>query len=79
LLFTPSDRKAVMELLRVGKRLEQEEKGIFIDLWPEVLSYCGRGWFETESETEAMEGPAEGEYADESESFNDDGLALPTF
>jgi hypothetical protein len=75
LLFTPSDRKAVMELLRVGKRLEQEEKGIFIDLWPEVLSYCGRGWFETESETEAIEGGN----ADESESFDEDGLALPTF
>eukprot|EP00531_Pseudo-nitzschia_arenysensis_P006712 CAMPEP_0116146026 /NCGR_PEP_ID=MMETSP0329-20121206/16936_1 /TAXON_ID=697910 /ORGANISM="Pseudo-nitzschia arenysensis, Strain B593" /LENGTH=775 /DNA_ID=CAMNT_0003641729 /DNA_START=94 /DNA_END=2421 /DNA_ORIENTATION=+ len=48
LLFTPQDRKAVMELLRVGKRLEQNGTGIFIDLWPTVLSFCGRGWFETE-------------------------------
>ena len=48
LLFTPQDRKAVMELLRVGKRLEQNGAGIFIDLWPTILSFCGRGWFETE-------------------------------
>lgn len=45
LLFTPQDRKAVMELLRVGKRLEQQGV-LFVDLWPEVLSFCGRGWFE---------------------------------
>jgi hypothetical protein len=78
LLFTPADRKAVMELLRVGKRLEQEGKGIFIDLWPEVLSYCGRGWFETE--TDALKGTAEGEKPDDSETFDDgDGLSLPTF
>jgi hypothetical protein len=78
LLFTPSDRKAVMELLRVGKRLEQEGKGIFVDLWPEVLSYCGRGWFETE--TGSMKGSAEGRMVDESESETySDGLALPTF
>ena len=50
LLFTPSDRRAVMELLRVGKRLEQMGSGIFIDLWPLVLSFCGRGWFELEEE-----------------------------
>ena len=35
-----------MELLRVGKRLEQAGTGIFIDLWPLVLGFCGRGWFE---------------------------------
>lgn len=50
LLFTPSDRKAVMELLRVGKRLELQGSGIFIDLWPLILSFCGRGWFEVEAE-----------------------------
>jgi len=50
LLFTPADRRAVMELLRVGKRLEQKGTGIFIDLWPLVLSFCGRGWFETEAD-----------------------------
>jgi hypothetical protein len=65
--------------LRVGKRLEQEGKGIFVDVWPELLSYCGRGWFETEAE--ALKGTAEREQVDESESetFHDDGLALPTF
>jgi len=47
LLFTPRDRKAIMELLRVGKRLEQNGV-IFIDLWPLVLNFCGRGWFEVE-------------------------------
>lgn len=47
-LFTPSDRRAVMELLRVGKRLELTGTGIFTDLWPLVLSFCGRGWFEVE-------------------------------
>uniref|UniRef100_A0A6U1S7H0 Uncharacterized protein n=1 Tax=Cyclophora tenuis TaxID=216820 RepID=A0A6U1S7H0_CYCTE len=47
-LFTPSDRRAVVELLRVGKRLEQMGTGIFLDLWPLVLSFCGRGWFEVE-------------------------------
>lgn len=45
LLFTPQDRKAVMELLRVGKRLEQQGV-LFVDLWPQVLGFCGRGWFE---------------------------------
>eukprot|EP00429_Kryptoperidinium_foliaceum_P009349 CAMPEP_0176006240 /NCGR_PEP_ID=MMETSP0120_2-20121206/2619_1 /TAXON_ID=160619 /ORGANISM="Kryptoperidinium foliaceum, Strain CCMP 1326" /LENGTH=721 /DNA_ID=CAMNT_0017338971 /DNA_START=62 /DNA_END=2224 /DNA_ORIENTATION=- len=45
LLFTPRDRKAVMELLRVGKRLEQQGV-LFVDLWPQVLGFCGRGWFE---------------------------------
>jgi Ankyrin repeats (3 copies) len=49
LLFTPADRRAVMELLRVGKRLELQGTGIFIDLWPLVLGFCGRGWFEVES------------------------------
>jgi hypothetical protein len=48
LLFTPNDRRAVMQLLRVGKRLELDGTGIFIDLWPQVLSFCGRGWFEIE-------------------------------
>lgn len=47
LLFTPQDRKAVMELLRVGKRLEQQGV-LFVDLWPQVLSFCGRGWFEVD-------------------------------
>ena len=50
LLFTPQDRKAVMELLRVGKRLEQRGTGLCVrDLWPLILSFCGRGWFEPQT------------------------------
>jgi len=45
-LFSPKDRMAVLELLRVGKRLEQQGTGLFLELWPHVLSFCGRGWFE---------------------------------
>lgn len=75
LLFTPSDRKAVMELLRVGKRLEQEGGGIFIDLWPEVLSFCGRGWFELEDEAGgAPDVAVVAKLEDE-----DDALSMPTF
>lgn len=47
-MFGPEDRRAVVEVLRVGKRLEWVEKGIFSDLWPFVLSFCGRGWFDHE-------------------------------
>ena len=39
-----------MELMRVGKRLELQGTGIFVDLWPQVLSFCGRGWFEVEED-----------------------------
>ena len=44
-LFTPSDRRAVAELLKVGRRLEQRDN-VFIDMWPMVLQFCGRGWFD---------------------------------
>lgn len=54
-IFSPSDRVAVVEVLRVGKRLEQVGRGIFNDLWPFVLSFCGRGWFEPVEEDEDME------------------------
>ena len=50
-LFTPADRRAVMELLRIGKRLEMQGTGLFVDLWPLVLSFCGRGWFEVNPPT----------------------------
>jgi ankyrin repeat protein len=54
-LFTPQDRRAVAELLRVGKHLELRGTGIFLDLWPQVLSFCGRGWFEVgEEEDEGL-------------------------
>lgn len=44
-LFTPADRRSVLTLLMTGKRLEQSH-GLFLDLWPQVLSFCGRGWFD---------------------------------
>lgn len=56
LLFTPRDRKAIMELLRVGKRLEQEGV-VFVDLWPKVLGFCGRGWFDTDDDKILLVGP----------------------
>jgi hypothetical protein len=77
-LFTPVDRRAVAELLRVGKRLESEGVLSFIYLWPEVLSFCGRGWFDVdEDDTEAtdmdpMDGTTSG-------SEDNPHLALPTF
>ena len=49
-LFTPADRNAVAELLRVGKRLELSGSVAFAPLWCEVLSFCGRGWFEVEAD-----------------------------
>lgn len=51
-IFHPRDRLAVTELLRVGKRLEQMGTGIFRELWPLVLSFCGREWFEPENTPE---------------------------
>ena len=79
----PADRKAVTELLRVGKRLELQGSGIFIDLWPEVLSFCGRGWFEVEEEEETSTtedvdmAESDVEYMDAVPS--DDRLSLPHF
>ena len=71
-LFTPADRRAVAALLRVGKRLEAEGSLPFTYLWPEVLSFCGRGWFEVEEDdTEATDIDCQ---APENEH-----LALPTF
>jgi ankyrin repeat protein len=49
-IFHPRDREAARELLRVGKRLEQEGTGLFLELWPLVLSFCGRGWFEPKTD-----------------------------
>eukprot|EP00594_Rhizosolenia_setigera_P020040 CAMPEP_0178979672 /NCGR_PEP_ID=MMETSP0789-20121207/25992_1 /TAXON_ID=3005 /ORGANISM="Rhizosolenia setigera, Strain CCMP 1694" /LENGTH=974 /DNA_ID=CAMNT_0020669843 /DNA_START=274 /DNA_END=3198 /DNA_ORIENTATION=- len=49
ILFSPQDRKSILELMRVGKRLERE-KALFMDMWPLVLSFCGRGWFEQDED-----------------------------
>ena len=88
LLFTPQDRKAIMELLRVGKRLEQQGV-LFVDLWPQVLGFCGRGWFEPEgtkprahefSDDASSEGSANDDAEDgfTDEEHSDDYLALPS-
>lgn len=89
LLFTPQDRKAVMQLLKVGKRLEQQGV-IFVELWPQVLSFCGRGWFEVEDKKlPAIENDDDVEMSEEeseivedeasSSDSDDDYLALPSF
>jgi hypothetical protein len=83
LLFTPQDRRCVMELLRVGKRLEQKGTGIFIDLWPLVLSFCGRGWFEIEQDPSAISSSSSSSSSANSdmnsydESDDEDYLVLP--
>ena len=65
-LFAPADRFAILEVLRVGKRLEQAGRGIFLDLWPHVLSFCGRGWFEpVEEGLEKWVSAKQREYDDE--------------
>ena len=36
-----------MEVLRVGRRLEQMGEGIYVyDIFRSILDYVGRGWFE---------------------------------
>lgn len=79
-LFTPADRAAVMELLKVGNRLEKTH-GIFLDLWPAVLSYCGRGWFDPELTRNEQDLVVMDEGGDETPtilmSMNDRELSLP--
>jgi len=73
-----------MQLLRVGKRLEQDGV-IFVDLWPQVLSFCGRGWFEVEdSKALAIDNGnthvlGERRGVGNEPSSDDDYLALPCF
>lgn len=74
-LFTPADRQAVVVLLKIGKRLEQQGT-LFYDMWPHVLSFCGRGWFEVEDE--AMPDAVDTSMSSQ-ESSSDDSLALPNF
>lgn len=67
-LFTPADRAGVVAVLRVGKRLEWEGRMPFTHLWPEVLGFCGRGWFDkvgsgVGDETETTEGGSSGDGA----------------
>jgi hypothetical protein len=76
-LFTPEDRRAVVELLKVGKRLEMQGTGIHVQsLWPTVLSFCGRGWFQPSSlvqDGEGSDGASEDERSDvEGDEYEDD-------
>lgn len=49
-LFHPNDRKAIVEVLRVGRRLEQMGEGIHVyDIFRSILQFVGRGWFEQEA------------------------------
>ena len=69
------------ELLRVGQLLETKE-GIFIDLWPEVLSFCGRAWFEVEGDNACGDvemGDSNDDVEDEKMADEDERLSLPTF
>jgi len=59
-LFLPVDRRAILEVLRVGKRLEQIGTGIYLELWPSVLSFCGRGWFDLNTDKGAKDIQQEG-------------------
>lgn len=78
-LFTPADRRAVAELLRVGKRLEAEGSVSFIDMWPEVLSFCGRGWFEVEDEDDTEATDIDFFDVNNASAGEEDPLAMPTF
>ncbi len=82
MLFTPADRKAVLTVLLVGKHLELKGTGIFLDLWPLIISYCGRGWFDDEESVDDerdslfdMEDDID-MYVNDS-SVNDDELSIP--
>lgn len=45
--------------------------GIFLELWPSVLSFCGRGWFVPERDgTEEDDGFAKGSEEDRKVSAN---------
>ena len=72
-----------MEVLRVGKRLEQQGTSIFIDFWPLVLSFCGRGWFEVNDSKPAgiEENPQKMDIGgeDEMSAAELDFLSLPQF
>ncbi|GMH88071.1 hypothetical protein TL16_g11050 [Triparma laevis f. inornata] len=78
-VFTPTDRAGILEVLRVGKRLEQTGQGLHIlDLWPFILSFCGRGWFLDETEKFKFFPNMGEEYeVEEEEAERDDRLPPP--
>ncbi len=83
-LFSPSDRNASLEVLRVGKRLEQSGQGIFLDLWPNILAFCGRGWFEVvdEEDTAGKDGDVDAlsmQCSSSDESSSDEDVEMTQF
>jgi len=47
-LFSPIDRSCIWNILLISKQWEQRRYGIYLkEVWLEILSFCGRGWFET--------------------------------
>eukprot|EP00574_Skeletonema_japonicum_P008464 CAMPEP_0201721954 /NCGR_PEP_ID=MMETSP0593-20130828/6463_1 /ASSEMBLY_ACC=CAM_ASM_000672 /TAXON_ID=267983 /ORGANISM="Skeletonema japonicum, Strain CCMP2506" /LENGTH=905 /DNA_ID=CAMNT_0048212835 /DNA_START=267 /DNA_END=2984 /DNA_ORIENTATION=- len=83
-LFSPSDRNAILEVLRVGKRLEQSGQGIFLDLWPNILAFCGRRWFEVvdEEDTAGKDGDADAlsmQCSSSDESSSDEDVEMTQF
>ena len=75
-LFSPADRVAVVEVLRVGKRMEQVGRGIFLDLWPHVLSYCGRGWFELLEDDEDLDEKVAAQSLKERSDTNEEEMSM---
>jgi ankyrin repeat protein len=52
-VFEPVDRRGVLEVLRVAKRMEQACEGLrILDMWPLILGFCGRGWFKKSEGTQ---------------------------
>jgi len=47
-LFSPVDKSSIRTILTIAKRWEQCNYGIYLkEVWLEVLSFIGRGWFES--------------------------------
>ena len=55
----------------MGKHLEQNGSGIFIELWPLVLSFCGRGWFEAEDSASTISEEEDTSYRSNGDDFDD--------
>eukprot|EP00986_Skeletonema_menzelii_P019605 scaffold28669_cov160-Skeletonema_menzelii.AAC.2 len=78
-LFSPSDRNAILEVLRVGKRLEQSGQGIFLDLWPNILAFCGRGWFEVVNEEDIAGTDANSMQCSSGDESSDEDMEMTQF
>lgn len=44
-IFTPNDRKSIVEVLKVGVRLNSIPR----EIWLSILDFCGREWFDPNS------------------------------